>query len=41
MTDAQLREKVERQLAARGLDAEVTVRGDEIQIRARREVKRP
>jgi hypothetical protein len=34
MTDAQLREKILRQLRARGMDAEVTVDGDRIQIRA-------
>jgi hypothetical protein len=36
MTDAQLKEKIERQLRARGLEPDVTVEGDRIQIRARR-----
>lgn len=34
MTDAQLKEKIERQLRARGLDPEVTVSGDRIEVRA-------
>jgi hypothetical protein len=34
MTDAELREKILRQLEARGLDATVTVTGDRIEIRA-------
>jgi hypothetical protein len=41
MTDDQLREKIERQLRDRGLTAEVTVRGDEIQIRASKHVEGP
>jgi len=36
MTDAELKAKIERQLRERGLDPEVTVDGDRIQIRARR-----
>lgn len=36
MTDDELRDKIARQLAARGMTATVTVHGDEIQIRADR-----
>jgi hypothetical protein len=37
MTDEQLRQKILRQLEARGLKAEVTVNGDDIQIRAEKQ----
>ncbi len=40
MTDAQLKEKIERQLRARGLEPSVTVKGDEIRVEARKEVKK-
>ncbi|HEY1585125.1 MAG TPA: hypothetical protein VGH63_05505 [Polyangia bacterium] len=36
MTDAQLRDKILKQLQARGLDGEVTVDGDRIEIRAKK-----
>jgi len=36
MTDAQLRDKILKQLQARGLDGDVTVDGDRIQIQAKR-----
>jgi len=36
MSDEQLRQKILAQLKARGLDADVVVRGDQIEIRARR-----
>ncbi|HEX9102345.1 MAG TPA: hypothetical protein VF997_09085, partial [Polyangia bacterium] len=38
MTDAQLRDKILRQLAARGLDGDVVVDGDRIEIRAKRTI---
>jgi hypothetical protein len=38
MTDAQLRDKISKQLHDRGLDAEVVVDGDKIQIRAARKI---
>ena len=38
MTDAELRAKIMKQLQARGLDAEVTVDGNRIQIRAKKEL---
>lgn len=38
MTDDQLRDKIVRQLQARGLDATVTVSGDRIEIRAHKHV---
>jgi hypothetical protein len=41
MTDAQLRDKILRQLRERGLDGDVTVDGDRVAIRARRELKQP
>lgn len=37
MTDDQLRDKIKRQLEARGLTADVTVTGDRVEIRAHRE----
>jgi hypothetical protein len=37
MTDDQLRDKILRQLHARGLDGEVVVDGDRVEIRATRE----
>ena len=36
MTDAQLKEKIEKQLRARGLEPNVAVNGDRIEIRAGR-----
>jgi hypothetical protein len=39
MSDEQLREKIVRQLRAKGMDAEVTVLGDKVQIRAQMEKK--
>ncbi|MCA1663839.1 MAG: hypothetical protein LC659_06160 [Myxococcales bacterium] len=39
MSDAQLRDKILQQLKARGLDAEVTVDGAKVQIRASRSVE--
>lgn len=41
MTDAQLREKIERQLIARGLTPTVTVHGDRIEIRAEHKLGTP
>lgn len=41
MTDAELRDKIAAQLAARGLTATVTVSGDEVQIRAEKAVAAP
>lgn len=41
MTDDQLREKIERQLRAKGLDPEVQVRGNEIQVRAHKKADAP
>jgi hypothetical protein len=38
MTDDQLRDKIQRQLAARGLTATVIVHGDQIQIRAEKTI---
>ena len=38
MTDAQLRDKILQQLKARGLDADVVVDGNRIEIRAKREI---
>src|SRR5204863_2602362 len=35
MTDEQLRDKILRQLRARGLEAEVVVSGDRVEVRAR------
>jgi hypothetical protein len=39
MTDAQLREKILKQLQARGLDGDVTVEGGKIEIRAKKEIE--
>jgi hypothetical protein len=39
MTDAQLQEKIRKQLEARGLDGDVTVEGGKIEIRAKRAVE--
>jgi hypothetical protein len=39
MTDAQLRDKIVQQLKARGLDPEVTVDGDKIEIRASKSIE--
>ena len=36
MTDAQLRDKILKQLKARGLDGDVTVEGNSIEVRAKR-----
>ena len=41
MTDDQLRDKIERQLIARGLTPTVTVHGDQIQIRAEKRLTTP
>jgi hypothetical protein len=38
MTDAQLRDKIVRQLQARGVDGDVTVNGDRVQVRARHQL---
>jgi len=38
MTDAQLRDKILQQLKARGLDADVVVDGNRVEIRAKREI---
>ena len=39
MTDAELRDKILGQLKARGLDGDVTVDGDRIQIRAKKQIE--
>jgi hypothetical protein len=39
MTDAQLRDKIVKQLQARGLDGDVTVEGGKIEIRAKKEIE--
>ncbi len=39
MTDAQLRDKILKQLQARGLDGEVTVTGDRIEIRGKKAIE--
>ena len=39
MTDAQLRDKILKQLKARGLDGDVTVEGNRIEVRAKREME--
>ena len=39
MTDAQLRDKIVQQLKARGLDGDVTVDGDKIEIRASKSIE--
>jgi hypothetical protein len=41
MTDAELRDKIERQLIARGLTPTVTVHGDDVQIRAEKRLTAP
>lgn len=41
MTDAELRDKIAAQLAARGLTATVTISGDQVQIRAEKAVAAP
>ena len=41
MTDAQLKEKIERQFAARGMRAEATIEGDKITVRAEQRIERP
>jgi hypothetical protein len=41
MTDDELRDKILRQLTARGLSATVTVHGDDIQIRAEKSEAHP
>ena len=39
MTDAQLRDKILKQLKARGLDGDVVVDGNRIEVRAKREME--
>ena len=39
MTDAQLRDKILKQLQARGLDGDVTVDGDRVEIRAKKAIE--
>ncbi|MGZ3442331.1 MAG: hypothetical protein ACXVDD_22580, partial [Polyangia bacterium] len=39
MTDAQLRDKILKQLQARGLDGDVTVEGGRIEVRAKKEIE--
>lgn len=41
MTDTQLREKIERQLSARGLTATVTIHDDQVQIQAHKSLSAP
>ena len=40
MTDEQLKAKIERQLRAHGFDGEVTIHGDEVEVRVRREIRK-
>jgi nitrogen fixation protein FixH len=37
MTDEQLKEKIQKQFAARGMNAEVTVEDGKVQVRVRQE----